>query len=58
MVIEMRTLEKIKKDVVDLIVKCPGITENEIAKQLKLSYRFGKKLFDEMIAKGEICLTN
>ncbi len=54
----MRTLEEIKEDVINLIIKCPGITENEIAKELKLSYRFSQKLFNIMISKGEICLTN
>lgn len=52
----MRTLEEIKKEVLDLIAKCPGITENEIGKQLQLSVRFTKNLLDEMINKGEICL--
>lgn len=53
-----RTLEAIKKQVGDLIMRCPNITEGEIRKELKLSYRFGTKLFDGMIKKGEICLTN
>lgn len=54
MVIMIKTLEEIKKQIADLIAKCPGITEDEIGKQLKLSYRFGMKLLDDMIAKGEI----
>lgn len=52
----MKTIKEIKKEVIDLIAKCPGITEDEIAKELKLSYRFGKKLFIDMMNKGEICL--
>jgi len=52
-----KTLEEIKADIIELIARCPNITENEIGKQLKLSKRFGKRLFDEMIAKGEICLS-
>jgi orotate phosphoribosyltransferase-like protein len=52
----MKTLEEIKKEVIDLIAKCPGITEGEIGKELKISYRFGRKLFNQMIENGEICL--
>jgi hypothetical protein len=51
----MRTLEEIKSQVIELVKKCPGITEDEIGKQLKLSYRFGRKLFDDMVARGELC---
>ncbi len=54
----VRMLKEIKKQVIDLIAKCPGITESEIGKQLKLSVRFTNNLLDDMIRKGEICLTN
>jgi len=52
----MRTLEEIKKEIIELIANCPGITEGEIGKQLKISPRFGRKLFDDMIKNEEICL--
>lgn len=52
-----KIIEEIKADVIELIIRCPSITENEIGKQLKLSKRFGKRLFDDMLAKGEICLS-
>jgi len=52
-----KTLEEIKADVIELIARCPGITESEIGKQLKLSKRFGKRLFDDMMKNGEICLS-
>lgn len=50
-----KTIEEIKQDVINLIVNCPGITEREIAKKLKLSKRYATKLFDDMISRGEIC---
>ncbi len=56
MIIMAKTLEEIKKEVIDLIANCPGITEREIAKKLHISYRFSIKLFNEMIKNGEICL--
>jgi len=52
----MRILEEIKKEIIELIANCPGITENEIGKQLTLSPRFARKLFDQMVKNGEICL--
>ena len=50
-----KTLEEIKKEVVELVARCPGITESEIGKQLSLTRRFATRLFDEMLAKGELC---
>ena len=46
---------EIKKAVIELIARCPGITQNEIAKELKLSARYATKLFDHMLEQGEIC---
>jgi predicted DNA-binding transcriptional regulator len=51
----MRTLEEIRKDVTELITRCPGVTENEIMKQLHLSQRFTRKLLDQMVYRGELC---
>jgi hypothetical protein len=49
-----KTLDEIKADVIELIARCPGITESEIGKHLSLSKKFGRKLFDDMLSKGDI----
>ena len=52
----MRTIEEIKRDVIELVTANPEISEREIGTQLHLSARYTKRLLNEMIKRGEICL--
>ena len=54
----MRLINEMKRDIRNLIYECPGITQNEIVKQLQISQRFLTKLLDDMIKNGEVCLKN